>query len=62
MARTSLRKRIEALDVNDVLKVPRDYEENTIRNNATKVGKATGRSYTVNKNIKNRTFTVVRNS
>lgn len=62
MARTSLRKKIEALEVNAVLKVPRDYEEGTIRNSAVIAGKATGRSYSVIKNTENRTFTVVRNS
>lgn len=62
MARTSLRKKIEALEVDAVLKVPRDYEENTVRTSATKIGKATGRSYSVIKNVETRTFTVVRNS
>lgn len=62
MARTSLRKRIEALAVGANMKVPSDYEENTIRNCAAKTGKTTGRSYSVIKNTERKTFTIIRNS
>lgn len=60
MARTSLRKRLEALEVDAVLRVPKDYEESTIRCSATRVGKATGKTFSVVKNTETRTFTIVR--
>ena len=62
MARISLWKKIEAMEVNAVLNVPKDYEESTIRNNASRVGSKMMRSYSVIKNTEKKTFTIIRNS
>lgn len=62
MARKGLRKQIAELGVNEALAIPEDYEESTIRNAASVVGRALNRSYSAVKDTDTRTFTVIRNS
>lgn len=62
MARTNLRKSIEAMEVGVTFRVPRGYEESSARNTASVVGKNLGRKYSVIKDVNTRTFTIVRNS
>lgn len=60
MARTSLRKIFTGMEVNDRVVTPRDYEETTVRNNASLVGRTLGRKYRVAKDVETRTMTVIR--
>lgn len=60
MARYSLKSKIKEMDVDDVLKVPKDYEGITIRNYATCLGKELNRAYSVKKLEKS--YIVIRNS
>lgn len=60
--RISLRKKIADMKIGDYLKVPKDYEEGTVRNFASRVGASMGRKYSVSKDSDTRQFTVIRNS
>lgn len=60
MARYSLRSKIKEMEVDDIIKVPKDYEGITIRNYASSLGKELNRNYSVNKQ-KNK-YIVIRNS
>lgn len=59
MARTSLRKKIQGMNVNESLRVPKDYEETTIRNTASRIGSDMSRVYSVSK-TNAKSFTIVR--
>lgn len=60
MARYSLKAKIREMELGEILKVPTDYENITIRNYASCVGREMDRNYSVRK--QNKGYIVIRNS
>lgn len=60
MIRYNLKSQIRNMNIECHLKVPKGYEEQTIRNYATCIGKELNRSYSVMK--QNKSFIVIRTS
>lgn len=52
MVRYNLRGKVQEMDVDDVIKVPKGYEQTTIRNYASQVGKSLDRKFCVTKKDK----------
>lgn len=61
MYHTNLKRKVEQMEVGEVFRPAKGYREPTLRNYASRIGKALGRSYSVRRE-NNYNFIIRRNS